>query len=204
MRKAFLASALLAAVLSLASCQPFRLDNTSDYETVTTLYNKTINFGTYDTFALADSAGLVEIGPNTDVSHQYDVQIFTRIRGNLLARGYQEVHDPAQADLLVLAGVTTTDYEVTGCYYWQDYWCWYYPCYPGGAWCYPYPGSGYNYTVGTVVVLMVDRATYNPESKSASVVWTATLGGVINGLTSSSELLKNIDTAFAQSPYLTK
>ena len=204
MRRAFLPLLLLAVTLTLVSCQPFRLDNTEDYETVVTLYNKSTDFGSYSTFALADERGLIELGDDIDVTHQYDDQIFTRIRGNLVARGYLEVADSSQADLVVLAGVTTIDYEVTGCYYWQDYWCWYYPCYPGGGYCYPYPGNGYTYTVGTVVLLMVDRQTYNPASNSASLLWSATLGGLISGLTSSTELLNNVDQAFAQSPYLTK
>jgi len=86
----------------------------------------------------------------------------------------------------------------------MDYWCWYYPCYGGGGYCYPYPGDGYDFTVGTVIVLMVDRESYDPDTKSASLLWSATLGGLIKGLTTETELLNNVDKAFSQSPYLTK
>ena len=204
MRKAFLASMLPAVVLSLVSCQPYRLEST-DYETVVTVYSKGTDFGSYSTFALADEQGLIEIGDeDIDISHAYDEEIFTRIRGNLLARGYQEVEDPETADMLVLAGVTAVTLEVSGCYYWGDYWCWYYPCYSGGGYCYPYSGYNYEYEVGTVIVLMVDREKYDSASKPPALMWTATLGGLIEGFTSSEELLNNVDQAFTQSPYLTK
>lgn len=199
MRKAFLAAALLALVLSLVSCQPYRLEST-DYETVVTVYNKDTNFGSYDTFALADS--LVEIGDDVDVPHTYDRQILERIRANMLECGYQEVEDPDTADMVMLTGVTTYTVEVSGCYAWGGYWGWYYPGYPG--YCYPYSGYAYEYKVGTVILFMVDGKNSSPGAGNAPLMWNATLGGLIEGFTTSQELLDNVDKAFTQSPYLTK
>ena len=199
MRKAILASVLLAVVLPLVSCQPYRLEST-DYETVVTVYNKSTDFGTYTTFALADS--LVEIGDDVEVTHIYDQQILQQIRTNMLARGYQEVDDPDTADMVLLTGVTTFTVEVSGCYSWGGYWGWYYPGYPG--YCYPYSGYAYDYKVGTVILLMVDGKNSSPGPNNASLMWTAVLGGLIEGFTTIQELLDNVDTAFTQSPYLTK
>ena len=50
----------LAAVL--ASCQPDRFDETYDYETVATVFNESTDFGSFQTYALADSLGIIEIG----------------------------------------------------------------------------------------------------------------------------------------------
>lgn len=202
MRRGLFAGVLLLLVLTAVSCQPFRYDDSAKYDVVLTLYDKTAAFDSYATFAMPDE--LVEIGDDIDVTHEYDAQIIARIRGNLLARGYTEVSDPETADLVVLPGVTTTEYSVSGCYYWWDYWCWYYPCYPGGGWCYPAPGSGYTYTVGTIVVLMLDRESIDPDAGTGKVLWTATLGGLLKGSITLNTILTNVDQAFLQSPYLSR
>jgi Domain of unknown function (DUF4136) len=195
---------LFLLLLAIGSCQPFRSDN-YDYDTVLTLQAPDTDFSSYATFALADDQGLIEIGGDIDITHLYDAQIFTRIRGNLLARGYTEIEDPTTADLVVVAGVTTTDYVVTECYdEWWDEWCWYWPCYPSGGWCYSSGGYASEYTVGTMVALMIDRASFDEVDESATVVWTFALGGNVLETTTIREVLINIDQAFVQSPYLSR
>ena len=126
MKKILITMVCIGAILTFGSCYPNRFDEVDDYETVLTLFNETKDFGSYQTYALADDRGLIEIGDDVDISHIYDQSFFDRIRANMNDRGYTEVDDPSTADLVILAGVTTTDYLVSSCYYWWDYYCWYY------------------------------------------------------------------------------
>jgi hypothetical protein len=198
MRKTLLAIACFMAIAVLESCYPNRFDDADDYTTVTTLFNETKDFGAYQTFALADARGIIEIPEDdTDVTHAYDNQFFARIRSNMAARGYTEVEDPNDADLVIFAAVTTTDYMVSSCYYWWDYYCWYY-CYPGYGWC--YPAYVTTYTTGTVVTIMIDRADADADPANVPVMWVASFGSILAG--EGAEVVAKVDDAFAQSPYI--
>ncbi len=198
MRKALLAIACFATIAVLESCYPNRFDDADDYTTVTTLFDEAKDFGAYQTFALADARGIVEIpDESVDVTHAYDNQFFGKIRSNMTARGYTEVDDPAVADILIFAAVTTTDYAVSSCYYWYDYYCWYY-CYPGYGWC--YPSYAVTYTTGTVVAVMIDRAAADATAADAPIMWVASFGSILAG--EGVELVAKVDDAFAQSPYI--
>jgi hypothetical protein len=196
MRKLLITMACAGAILTLASCYPNRFDEVDDYETVLTLFNESADFGAYQTYALADDRGLIEIGDDVDVTHAYDASFFQRIRANMNERGYTEIDDPAAADLVILAGVTTTDYLVSSCYYWWDYYCWYY-CYPGYGWC--YPAYVATYTTGTVVAFMIDNANYVPGT-NATLAWTFSVGSILAG--NAADVVLKVDQAFAQSPYI--
>jgi len=70
--------------------------------------------------------------------------ILNLIRGNMLSRGYTEVINPNDADLVINAGVLS----VTNLVISSSYPGYYYDC--GLGWCYPgdwwgYPGYGYWY-----------------------------------------------------------
>ncbi len=187
-----------ALIIVLESCYPNRFDEAVDYTTVLTLFDDSADFGTFQTFEIADDRGIIEIpDDDTDVTHAYDAAFYARIRSNMTARGYTEVDVPNTADLVIFAAVTTSDYIVSSCYYWWDYYCWYY-CYPGAGWC--YPSYATSYTAGTVVAFMVDRASYDSGANSAPLVWVASFGSIISG--NAAEVVGKVDDAFAQSPYI--
>lgn len=198
MKRLLITMACAGAIFAFASCYPNRFDEVDDYETVLTLFNETKDFGSYQTYALGDDQGIIEIGDNqdVDVTHAYDAAFFARIRANMNDRGYVEVDDPFTADLVILAGVATTDWLVTSCYYWWDYYCWYY-CYPGYGWCYPYYAT--TYTTGTVVTFMIDNRNY-VEGTNAELAWVASIGSVLQG--QGADVVLKVDQAFAQSPYI--
>jgi hypothetical protein len=197
LKQVVLTAAAIGLAAVLASCQPDRFDESYDYETVATVFNESTDFGSFQTYALADSLGIIEIGEDTDVTHAYDSTFFSRVRANMNARGYTEIADPRAADLVIVTGVMTSDYVTGGCYYWWDYYCWYY-CYPGGGWCYPYYTG--TYTVGTVVTLMIDRASYDAALNTASLAWIGSIGSILS--TNAAEISQKVDDMFAQSPYI--
>ncbi len=136
---------------------------------------------------------VIHIEDEEDLSRLFDQEILARVAANLEQLGYVRV-DSAQADVHVFNLATSTEYVGSSCY--PPYWDYWYGYPPGWGWCYPVVSS---YTTGTLLTVMIDSG--QPDDTPA--VWLA----ASNGLLSSSEgtsarIRKNINQAFAQSPYL--
>ena len=126
----------------LASCYPGETLTAADTDVIATFFNPNADFSTKNTYAIADSIARVdENGNPISDPGQFDQQIISRIKQNLQQLGYTEEQNPANADVLVVAFVTTNTWASGGCYTW--WYGWWYP-YPG--WCYP-PG-GYRQNPG--------------------------------------------------------
>jgi len=102
--------------------------------------------------------------------------------------------DPVNADLVLFPAAWTN----TTIYYWYDYWCWYYPYYCGWGWGWGYPSVS-SYTTGTLLMTLVaDGDDYVEPFR----VWSAAANGLLSGAYNTDRVLKTIDQAFEQSPYL--
>lgn len=206
MRKQLLALLCLfivPAVIALGGCELGRDDAVSDLSVVTTIFDDEVEFGQLQTFAVADEQGLIEIGDDLDIDHSNDDLIFESIRGNLIARGYEEIPDtadPETADFVIIAGVTTRDWSTTtgGCWGWGDYWCWYYPCYP--TWCTPVTTVPV-FTEGMLLIAAVDTARLDPAGDAAEIAWLSFQAGYVEDIARIGDVLTDIDQAFVQSPY---
>ncbi len=108
--------------------------------------------------------------------------------------GWTKVEDPANADLVLFPAAWTN----TTIYYWYDYWCWYYPYYCGWGWGWGYPSVS-SYTTGTLLMTLVaDGDDYVEPFR----VWSSAANGLLSGAYNTDRVLKTIDQAFEQSPYL--
>jgi Domain of unknown function (DUF4136) len=200
------AAALAVAVLT-ASCTPGSEITAAESDVVATLYDGAFDFGAIQSYALPDS--IIHITGDTDdadsplLSRAYDDEIIARIAGELDAMGWTRVTDPSTADVVVLVGATAR-VDLASYSPWYGYWGWYYP-YPGGwSWYYPYPVVSYNYTIGTLVILMTDLDSANPNTETYEVPWVAAINGVLDDDTADkqSRISRGIAQAFDQSPYL--
>jgi hypothetical protein len=196
-KKNALRSLLLMLFLSicfiLVSCYPGDALTPADTDVIATFFNPNADFSTKMTYAIPDSVARIdENGNPISDPGQFDQQIINGIKENLQQLGYTEEQNPANADVLVVAFVTTTTWASGGCYSW--WYGWWYP-YPG--WCYPVV---YTYSTGTVLIAMADPQ--NQESSDA--LWVAGINGILEDTSSgiSTRINNNIDQAFKQSPYL--
>lgn len=189
------------------SCTPGEGITALESDVVVTLFDSRVDFGAIRTYAISDSieCGSVDC-PNTPRDN--DAAIIQRIESNLQARGYVPEPDPANntPDVAVLLAVTQTDfYSLIGSPCWgyrPPGWGWYPP-----GWCWGYPpvmGAAYEYTTGTLAILMVDPNNPDSSAQEIPVVWSATLNGILNDTSASVEnrVRAGIDQAFTQSPYL--
>lgn len=179
--------------LLLSSCYPGETLTPADTDVIATFYNPDADFSTKMTFAMPDSVLYIDKDGNpVDNDGVYDQQILNRIKTNMTAMGYTEEQDPANADVFVFTFVTTQTWVAGGCYTWWYDWWWGYP-----GWCYP---TYYTYSVGTIVVAMVDP---NAQGQT-NAMWVAAINGILEdtGTGIATRINNNIDQAFKQSPYL--
>ena len=117
--------------------------------------------------------------------------------------GYTKVDDPAVADVHVLPAVNVRDY--TGYAYtggWWNYWYGYYPPYWGWYPYYPGYGVSYDYSIGTLFILMIDPSQPVVGDKVPPPIWIAGINGLVDKSTNAKRIENGIKQAFAQSKYL--
>ena len=194
---------LLLAISLLVSCYPGDELTVSDTDTVLTVFDKNVDFGTVNTYAMPDTVvHLVEEGGRDDIPRAHDAEILSQVVAQMDALGFTRVATPATADVHVLTAVSIRDY--TGYAYYGGYWDYWYGGYPGWGW-YPYYPSGgvaYSYSIGTLFILMVDPHETLPDGKIAPPIWIAGLNGLADTGNNANRIEKGIDQAFAQSQYL--
>jgi hypothetical protein len=177
----------------LNSCYPGESLTAADTDVVATFYKPGTDFSTKMTYAIPDSISRVDKDGNP-VSNpgQYDQQILDRIKQNMNQLGYTEEQNPANANVLVVAFITTTQWVSGGCYSW--WYSWWYP-YPG--YCYPVV---YTYNTGSLLIAMGD----SQNQGSSDALWVAGINGILDDTSSGivTRLNNNINQAFTQSPYL--
>ena len=197
------------AVVTVA-CYPGRsVDATSEFVSVTTLYDKAAPFEAITKYALPDTVLYVPRKDKEEVPAATQSAILSQIRTNLAALGWQEVINArtTPVDVYVVAAVTSTTY-IGWVYDWWGYWGWY-PYWPVGwgantNWYYPPYWYAYSYTTGTVVLGMIDG---RPQASGQQVplVWSAGVNGVLDGQAANITIATaGINQAFQQSPYLSE
>jgi hypothetical protein len=193
---------LLVGVAVLGSCYPGDELTVSEADVVITAFDESVDFGDFTSYALGDSVVYPDPGGGL-LNRSYSDEILGSIRQNLDALGFADNSgDPDNADVLVSALVTTTDYQGYYSYNPCYYYCWYYP--PGWGWYYPPAVGSYTFTVGTVMVNMVRRVDPGGTPDDLPVVWVAALNGLSDNATNAVRIQNGIDQAFDQSKYLGK
>lgn len=198
---------------------------TANSDVVATFYDKNYDFGTVSTYYLKDSVVYIA-SDGTTYNHQYDQNIYSAVKTNLDALGWQlDTISGDTADVVVLLGAASSTTTVYGDYDWYDYWGWYPywgwygansapkdgPYWYDYGWYYPWYGGGYDYsytyTSGTILVIITDPSTKNVTTETLPVSWIAACNGLV-GESSSGNPVTRINTdikqAFSQSPYLSE
>jgi hypothetical protein len=180
--------------LILISCYPGDAISPSNADIITTFKKSTADFSSIMSYAMPDSVIYISNdGPEASKYPLQDQQILTAIKRNMLQYGYSKEEDPAQADVLVVALITSTKWVAGGCYSW--YWSYWYP-----YWGYCYPVS-YSYETGTIFIIMVDPELGDGSAENAE--WVAAMNGLLSSVSNAEARIdRNIDQAFYQSPYL--
>jgi hypothetical protein len=194
--------------LTTMACYPDRsVDATSEFASVTTLFDQEAEFTTVTKYALPDTVLYVPRAED-EVPAVTQAAILASIRENLNGLGWQEVLNPATNPVDVYVVATITSQTSTYWVYWWDYWGWY-PYWPvgwtGASANYYYPGYWYpySYTTGTVLIGMADARASVGEGR-VPLMWSAGINGVLADAGTNVSIATNgIDQAFAQSPYLT-
>lgn len=207
MNKRFLLLMTVAGLLTAASCYKYPSNTDYLYETdvVLTNYDIHTNFSDLKTFSIPDSIGIITDNDTIPVQKKNDTTdaLRNQIILNMEQNGYVKVdtnQDPDMAINVVAIKVINTVYVYPG------YW-WGYPGYPyysdwyGYYYYYPwYPTVQYQYATGSLVIDVVDFKHANPKSKTLPIVFNAYIRGLLNGQHSMTQILKDIDQAFLQTP----
>ena len=206
MKRVKMAMIAAVAIFGLWSCYPGSV-TVSELDSVLTVYDSEQDFQMYNTFHLPDT--IVPIGdPDNEIGDDFDEDILEEVRTNMINKGYEEVDDITQSDVVITVEKSRSDLLVgwnpcPTC--WCGYWCWY-PSWPwyGGSPYYPWGGVVYSYPVGTVYITMYNNTDEAPMGDQPAASWAAAFNGLISGSDQSilNRVERAIDQAFDQSPYL--
>lgn len=213
---------LIPILAVIAACSPEFDASIEEQDLAITRVDDNQNFSGYNTFYLEDTViYIVEDEEDLeDIDRTHDAQIISQVRQNFLDMGWQEITDPdkieSDADVSILLSALAVDMYFYYTYWW-DYWDWWYWggwWYPGYPWYPVWPGYGYpsyGYSVGTVMIDMVDiknmqLPSSQDENPKIDILWTGAVNGILVGSDASisNRLTKQIDQVFTQSPYLEK
>lgn len=208
----------LLVLLALNGCYPDKIDYVDEYDVAATLYDESVDFGAFESFTVIDTIiHLTDDGEDDpNFTREHDAFIIDLIRENMRDKGYAEIASPDSLnapDLILMVQALSSEfysYYYGGYWDWYPGWSWWYPGYggyPGYPWypSYPwYPGYVSNYTTGTLMVQMADRASYDPEDNSVDFIWTGLIDGLLvrNSSNTQNRLEKQINQLFTQSTYL--
>jgi len=193
--------------LTAMACYPDRsVDSTTEFASVTTLFDKEASFETVTKYALPDTVLYVP-KLEDEVPAATQAAILTTIRQNLNQLGWTEVTNPRTTAVDVYVVATVTSQTSTYWVYWWDYWGWY-PYWPVGwsgasaNWYYPGYWYPYSYTTGTVLIGIADARPPVTDGR-VPLMWSAGVNGVLADQSTNVAIAQAaINQAFDQSPYL--
>ena len=221
----------LLIAFGFTACLDDDTDSVEDYDTVLVEYDRDFNFDSKQYYLLPDTVTMITDVENYEKSAEelaLDDAILAEIETQMEQAGYTKLTpaDTADSDRMDQAVIVTTsratvtyvDYYTDYYNYGRSYWGWYYGFnhyFPGYYWDYYYPWGypvnyAYTYSVGTVVIEMVDPADpYRLDDDNGEVVYPVRWLAVLNGLAEMSyenteeRITDGIEEAFTLSPFLT-
>jgi len=206
-RRAGRVAAALGLALTLAGC--YKELTVEDTDTVGTFYDVNGDFASVRTYVLPDS--VLHLGTGTNLTRTFDRSTLDRVAANLDNVGYRRIADPdaERPDVLVIVfGVQSQEWYAFSVFSWWNQLLWMKGLEQetGGkyelsfAW---HPEEIYVFDAGSLFLLMLDLR-HDEETETVPALWVAGISGLLAGTPSSinSRLVRNIDEAFVQSPYL--
>lgn len=172
-----------------------------------TLFDAKGDYTVYRTFDISDSIGMLN-GEGKVVTKPLNDQqkkIRDEVVSSMQTYGYTLVAANEKPDLAItLSGVEQTilnySYPYWGFYdpyYWGGYWGGYY----GGGWGYYYPSYPVvtsSYSIGGILIEMVDFKNPMTEEQQLKVVWTGILRGILGINFTNSEIIEAVRDCFNQ------
>ncbi len=204
---------LLGIIILTYGCYPGGPEYYSDLDLVSTDYSPEYwNNNTPMTYYMSDSIGLIIEKDNPDnndtIIFNNNKIVFEQIEENMTVLNYERLDTIDEAnppDLVLFSQVLVI--KVTGGGYYDPWYPWwggggYYPYYPG-YW-YGYVPYYYSFSVGTVIIEMVDYESVDEENETFDIVWVAAIDGLLRDskATNQQVVRDQIDKAFDNSPYL--
>lgn len=194
------------AFLTVIGCRKDPQNNLSEEEQriYITNHDRTANFNTYRTYAIADRVVVVDGNSSSQQSTTADQALMEALDRALQSRGFQKVATNATADLGVQISriVRTSTGFVTGPDYYS-YWDPFYWGYGGGfgggwggGWGPGYTVIPYEVREGMLAIDLIDLT----DNSSPKVLWNALVRGP--GLASTAAAEDIVNNLLAQSPYL--
>ena len=204
-------SALLILVMSLAGCsvRPDLGDLVKNM-VVQTSAAENIDFSKYVTFAMPqDTLGLISnVTQDTLITGNYARVTTEKMVEEFLDAGFSRVNKNQDPDLGVNAFILDNQGVFQSYSYspgFLGYPGYYYPGYFGYGGFGGYNGypiiQNFSYQTGTMVIELVDLKNRTPDNK-LQVVWVAKIGDVYTSDDGLGIMVKSINQAFEQSPYL--
>lgn len=201
------AAVLLITGMVAVSCSKDPLKNMTEEESriYITNYDTTAQFGSYNTFYIADSMAIVSNDQYRGKELNATASALINAVSNALqARGYTKVTRNDAPDLAVaLSAVTNTStgvvaYQNYGGYY-GSYWDPYYWGYPGSSYYFPTYYGTYQISETALAVDVFDLKN-RQQNNGLKALWNGLIRG--SGIFRNENATKQVDMLFAQSPYL--
>lgn len=201
-------------ILLLAnSCVPDGPDSADQLDIVYTNFDSGFNFSAPATYSMPDNVILIDRetleNPGTTpplADFIISQAILNRIRSNMTARGFTQVSEFNDPDLIILPSIAVGDRVFFNYDWW--FWGWYYPNFsPEWEWVYPgyLPSAITSVETGTVLLQMTNPKGLTSQNQ-IPVHWISVINGIVSGSSgdNSNRIVRAIDQAFVQSPYLTR
>ncbi len=190
-----------AACSVVAACYTSYPTGSSYDASTITAYSKSAPFGSFKTFALADSVVYLSTSSSlSGVSTAYNSTILTALTANMTALGYTQVNNPKTADVVLIPAVTTSTTSGYASYGYGSYWGWY-GYYPSYSYYYPSYTVPYSYTTGTLLVGMINNG--GVTTGSLPIIWVGASVGLLSASNlTASGITSSVNSMFNASPYL--
>ncbi len=190
-----------AACSTIAACYTSYPTGSAYDSSIITAYSKSAPFGSFKTFALADSVVYLSTSSSlSGVSTAYNSTILSTITANMTSLGYSEVNNPKSADVVLIPAVTTSTTSGYASYGYGSYWGWY-GYYPSYSYYYPSYTVPYSYTTGTLLVGMINNN--GVSGTSLPLIWVGASVGLLSASNlTASGISSSINSMFTASPYL--
>jgi hypothetical protein len=193
--------------LLLLSCYPGEITNIEELDTVGTIYDPNVDYSRYYNYVMPDSVDVIDErdnpGSGPPVTDELKALMLQTVEDRLADLNYHRmpIDSLAGADVGVTVGIILSDELFVSIGYPGWGYCGYYPGWPCWGY-YPPVSTAYRYESGTVLIDMLDFATAADDT--VSIVWQAGLNGLASSKSSVNEsrIVKGINQAFGQSPYL--
>lgn len=200
------ASLIAGVALALVSCTKEPLNNLTEEETriYVTNHDSTVDFGSFQTFSVSDSAVVLDNGTAYKELTPVDQAYIDAVKKYMQQQGYTEVGRENTPDIGI--DVNRIYNTSTGYFGYNDYWNYY-----GGYWDPFYWGYGgygyyipptygiYQVTEGAMSVDMLDLKNA-PSKNKIDVIWNGLIRG--EGIFSTTTADGSVKALFDQSPYL--